>query len=148
MTEMQASIGVAQMDKLKKFCEKRKENFRILSSIFSKYPQYFILPEATDNSDPAWFSFIVTIKENCSFKREELTSYLDNKGIETRNLFAGNLTKQPGFMNKNFRIADHLQNTDYIMSNTFFLGTYPGLTHDMLNYIDQSIEEFIGLNLV
>lgn len=142
MTDIQAAIGVAQMDKLPEFCNKRKENFREWSRIFSKYPDYFILPKATENSNPAWFAFIVTLKNGAPFTRDEITQYLNNNLIETRNLFAGNITKQPGFINKNWLIVDHLDNTDYIMNNTFFLGTYPGLTKEMLDYTERILEEF------
>jgi len=143
MTDIQAAIGSAQMDKLPEFCNRRKENFGEWHRIFSRYPNYFILPEATEGSDPAWFAFIVTLKESAPFKRDELTSYFNSKLIETRNLFAGNLTKQPGFMNRNFRIAGHLNNTDYIMNNTFFLGTYPGLTKEMFEYAEEVLTVFI-----
>lgn len=142
MTDIQAAIGVAQMDKLPEFCVRRKENFREWSRIFSKYPDYFILPKATENSNPAWFAFIVTLKNGSPFTRDEITQYLNNNLIETRNLFAGNITKQPGFINKNWRIVAHLNNTDYIMNNTFFLGTYPGLTKEMLDYTERILEEF------
>ncbi len=143
MTDIQAAIGSAQMDKLALFCEKRKENFQKHNSIFSKYPEYFSLPVATDKSDPAWFAFIVTLKKNIIFTREEITNYLNDNLIETRNLFAGNLTKQPAFINKNWRIAENLNNTDYIMNNTFFLGTYPGLTDAMFLHIKKTIDSFI-----
>lgn len=144
MTDIQAAIGAAQMDKLSSFCDQRRVNFKLYSAIFGKYPQYFILPEATKNSDPAWFSFIVTLKEDCPFTREELTRFFTLKKIETRNLFAGNMAKQPGFINKNYRIAENLNNTDYIMNNTFFLGTYPGLTVEMLQYVEKSLVEFLA----
>lgn len=144
MTDIQAAIGAAQIDKLSHFCDRRKENFIEWYRIFSKYPDYFILPEAAENSDPSWFAFIVTLKEIAPFKRDELTGYLNNKLIETRNLFAGNMTKQPGFVGKKWRIADHLQNTDYIMNNTFFLGTYPGLTKEMFTYTESILDEFIA----
>jgi len=144
MTDMQAAIGSAQMDKLPEFCERRKENFKRYNEIFGKYTDYFILPEATPNSDPAWFSYIVTLKENSPFKRDELTTYLNNHLVETRNLFAGNMTRQPAFINKKFRIADHLTNTDYIMNNTFFLGTYPGNTNERLDYIESVLDEFLS----
>jgi CDP-4-dehydro-6-deoxyglucose reductase, E1 len=143
MTDMQAAIGVAQMDKLVDFCEKRKQNFKRHLSIFSKYPQYFILPEATKKSDPAWFSFIVTVKNDAPFSRDQLTTFFNENLIETRNFFAGNIVKQPAFINKNFRIADHLKNTDYIMNNTFFMGTYPGLTGEMFDYINIKLTDFI-----
>lgn len=144
MTDIQAAIGSAQMEKLPFFCEKRRENFKEWIRIFSKYPEYFIIPEASKNSDPAWFAFIVTLRENINFNRNELTSYLNNRLIETRNLFAGNIIKQPAFMKKYFRIPDNLNNTDYIMNNTFFLGTYPGLSADMFNYARYVIEEFMN----
>ncbi len=142
MTDIQAAIGAAQIDKLPWFCEQRKNNFHEWHRIFSNYPDYFILPEAIKESDPAWFAFIVTLKKGCPFTREQLTQYLDANLIETRNLFAGNITKQPAFINRNWRIADHLNNTDYIMNNTFFLGTYPGLTKEMLNYSEEVLKRF------
>jgi len=107
MTDIQAAIGAAQMDKLPEFCEKRKSNFKEWTRIFAKYPQYFILPEATEGADPAWFAFIVTVKEDAPFKRDEITRFLNEKMIETRNLFSGNMAKQPAFVNKNWRMADH-----------------------------------------
>ncbi|MDR2026242.1 MAG: lipopolysaccharide biosynthesis protein RfbH [Prevotellaceae bacterium] len=143
MTDWQAAIGSAQIDKLPSFCEQRKANFRKHKAILSKYPQYFILPEATENADPAWFSFIVTLKDGIPFSRDELTAYLNNRLIETRNLFAGNITKQPAFVNRNFRIAGQLTNTDKIMNDTFFLGTYPGLTDEMFEYIENVFSEFL-----
>lgn len=144
MTDIQAAIGAAQIQKLPEFCERRKENFNKWKNIFGKYSDYFILPEPTEGADPAWFAFIVTIKENVPFSRDQLTAFLNTNLIETRNLFAGNMTKQPGFMNQDFRIADNLENTDYIMNNTFFLGTYPGLTQEMLDYSEQVIDKFIN----
>ena len=144
MTDLQAAIGSAQIDKLPQFCLSRKGNFNEWMRIFSNYGQYFILPKATENSDPAWFAFIVTLKENCPFKRDELTRFLSEKLIETRNLFAGNIIKQPAFVDKNWRMADHLGNTDYIMNNTFFLGTYPGLKPEMFDYTEKVLADFIS----
>ena len=143
MTDMQAAIGSAQMDKLSSFCDKRRENFNIYNSIFSRYKKYFVLPEATDNSNPSWFAYIVSVKEDAPFKRDELIKYLNDNKIETRNIFAGNFTRQPASINKNYRIADHLNNTDNIMNNTFFLGTYPGLKQEMLDYISGILAEFM-----
>ncbi|MDD2576465.1 MAG: lipopolysaccharide biosynthesis protein RfbH [Bacteroidales bacterium] len=144
MTDIQAAIGSAQMDKLPEFCEKRKNHFKKHYEIFSKYPQYFILPTATEDSDPAWFAFIVTVKENSPFTRDEITQYLNSKLIETRNLFAGNITKQPAYVNKKWRIADNLEITDQIMNNTFFLGTYPGLKEEMFQYEEEVLSTFIA----
>ncbi|MFH0734342.1 MAG: lipopolysaccharide biosynthesis protein RfbH [bacterium] len=143
MTDMQAAIGAAQIEKLPYFCERRKENFNRYKKIFNKYTNYFILPEATINSDPAWFCYIITVKEDAPFNRDEITKYLNDKLIETRNLFAGNMVKQPAFINKKFVIADHLTTSDLIMNNTFFLGTFPGNTTEKLDYIEETIDEFI-----
>jgi CDP-6-deoxy-D-xylo-4-hexulose-3-dehydrase len=147
MTDIQAAIGSAQIDKLPEFCDRRKENFEEWTRIFSKYPEYFILPEATESADPAWFAFIVTLKEITPFTRDEITQYLNSNLIETRNLFAGNITKQPGFINQQWRISDHLKNTDYIMNNTFFLGTYPGLTTTMFEYVESVLDTYIQSKL-
>jgi len=143
MTDIQAAIGAAQMEKLPEFCLQRKANFNEWYRIFSKCPDYFLLPRATENADPAWFAFIVTLKEAAPFKRDQLTSFLNSRMIETRNLFAGNITRQPGFAGRNWKIAEHLNNTDYIMNNTFFLGTYPGLNKPMFDYAEQMLDEFI-----
>jgi len=144
MTDIQAAIGSAQMDKLPQFCKSRKNNFNYWNQIFSQYDQYFILPKSTDKSDPAWFSYIVTLKDETPFTRDEITTFLNSKLVETRNLFAGNMTKQPGYIDKKWRIADHLQNTDYVMNNTFFLGTYPGLKKEMFEYADGVLSEFLS----
>ena len=144
MTDMQAAIGSAQMDKLPEFCKRRKENFETYNRIFEKYEDYFILPKATPNSDPAWFSYIVTVKAGAPFNRTDLTNYFSENHIETRNLFAGNITKQPAFTGRNFRIAGNLKNTDYVMNNTFFLGTYPGIHEKELSYIAETLAKFIS----
>lgn len=144
MTDIQAAIGTAQIDKLPEFCEKRRANFSEWYCIFAKYPEYFIMPAATENSNPAWFAFIVTLNESAPFTRNELTDYMNMRLIETRVLFAGNMTKQPGFMNKNWIIANNLKNTDYIMNNTFFLGTYPGITSEMFKYSEEVLSEFLS----
>jgi len=144
MTDIQAAIGSAQIDKLPDFCKRRKENFNEWVRIFSRYPEYFLIPQATEGSNPAWFAFIVTLKKNVPFKRDEITLYFSNNLIETRNLFAGNITKQPGFINHEWRIADNLENTDIIMNNTFFLGTYPGLTKEMFDYTEKVLSDFVN----
>lgn len=144
MTDIQAAIGSAQIDKLPEFCKRRRENYNEWVKIFSKYSNYFIIPEATEGANPSWFAFIVTVKENAPFSRDEITLHLNNNLIETRNLFAGNITKQPGFINHQWRIAENLNNTDIIMNNTFFLGTYPGLTKEMLHYTEDILEDFIN----
>lgn len=143
MTDMQAAIGAAQIDKLPLFCERRKENFKRYIEIFSKYEKYIQTPVATEKSDPAWFAFIVTVKPDAPFSRDELVKALNDALIETRYLFAGNMTRQPFFDGVNYRIADNLDKTDYIMNNTFFLGTYPGLSKEMLDHIEATVDEFM-----
>jgi CDP-4-dehydro-6-deoxyglucose reductase, E1 len=143
MTDIQAAIGVAQIDKLQEFCDKRKQNFHEWSTVFGKYPEYFIIPRATEGSDPAWFAFIVTLKENIPFKRDDIIRHFNDNLIETRNLFAGNITKQPAYINKNWRISGNLNNTDYIMNNTFFLGTYPGLSKEMISYTEMILRNYL-----
>jgi CDP-4-dehydro-6-deoxyglucose reductase, E1 len=143
MTDIQAAIGSAQMDKLPSFCESRRNHFKKWFKIFSKHEKFFILPEATTKSDPAWFAFILTLKEDAPFTRDQLTAYLNTNFIETRNLFAGNLTRQPGFEKRDWRIADHLKNTDIITAQTFFLGTYPGLRSEMFDYAKDVLDEYL-----
>jgi CDP-6-deoxy-D-xylo-4-hexulose-3-dehydrase len=143
MTDMQAAIGSAQMDKLDSFCQKRKENFKRYIEMFTPFTKFLILPEATADSDPAWFSFILTVKDDAPFTRDQFTKFLNDCRIETRNLFAGNMTRQPGFINKQGRISGRLENTDRIMNHTFFLGTYPGLDKEKLDYIEEKISSFL-----
>ncbi len=144
VTDMQAAIGVEQMKKLPKFIHRRKENFRYWLDGFSKRAENFILPEATEGSDPSWFAFPVTVKSNAEFNRTELTDYLNNHHVETRNLFGGNLLRQPAYQKIEHRVAPGgLQYTDQIMNDTFFLGTYPGLSKDQIDYTFKMIDEFL-----
>jgi len=142
-TDMQAAIGVEQLKKLPDFCQSRKENFKRWSAGFEKWKDIFILPEALPGSDPAWFAFPLTLKENIRFSRTELTDYLSSKLIETRNLFAGNILRQPGYLDISHRVVGDLTNTDYIMNHTFFLGTYPGLDIEQINYVLEEIQVFL-----
>jgi CDP-6-deoxy-D-xylo-4-hexulose-3-dehydrase len=144
MTDMQAAIGSAQMDKLENFCNKRKENFERYQRIFAPYKKHLVLPEATPNSDPAWFSYILTVKKDAPFTRNDFVKHLNDNRIETRNIFAGNIIRQPAFINIKHRVAVSLDNTDFIMNNTFFLGTYPGLTDEMFDYISKVVIEFMN----
>ena len=145
VTDMQAAIGVEQLKKLPEFIKRRKENFIAWSKGFSRWPEYFILPHATEGADPSWFAFPVTVKDNPLFTRTELTNYLNNNLVETRNLFAGNLIRQPAYQNITYRVAPGgLDRTDKVMNDTFFLGTYPGLTQEMIDYTLGLIESFIN----
>lgn len=143
MTDIQAAIGLEQLKKLDGFCQARRENFRTWTNGFKKYEDYFILPEATEHSDPAWFAFPVTVRETAGFTRTELTDYLSAHLIETRNLFGGNLLRQPAYTEINHRKIGDLRNTDYIMNNSFFLGTFPGIGSEQIEYTMATIERFV-----
>lgn len=135
MTDMQASIGVAQLDKLEYFIRKRKENFDRLYNGLAPYQDKIILPKATLHSEPSWFGFLLTVKENAGFSRNKLTSFLEQNNIETRNLFCGNLTRQPAFLDIKKRQIGDLKNTDLIMNNTFFIGLFPGIDKVEIDYV-------------
>lgn len=143
VTDMQAAIGVEQLKKLPGFIQKRKENYIAWEEGFQEMKDYFILPYATGNSDPSWFAYPITVKQNAPFTRTEITDYLASKKIETRNLFAGNMVKQLAYLDIKKEIKSELQNTDFIMTNTFFLGTYPGLEREMISYTLSVIKDFI-----
>lgn len=144
VTDMQAAIGMAQLDKLPTFIEKRKENFVKIKELLMPYQEYLILPEATQNSDPSWFGFPITVKENDKFTRNELTKYLEDNKIMTRLLFAGNVTKQPAYLDAEYRIIGDLENTDCIMNNTFFIGVYPAIGDDQIEYFNDTFIKFFG----
>ena len=139
ITEMQAAIGCAQLRKLDAFIAKRKHNHSRLSQGLSKHSSHIILHTAPENSDPSWFGYVVTTKPGSKLSKNDLIDVLEKRGIETRNLFAGNLLKQPAYQDTKCRISGSLKNTDIILENTFFIGVYPGLTDEML---DQIIEAF------
>ena len=142
ITDMQAAIGVAQLKKLPKFIQKRKANFKMLFNKLKKYERYFILPQATRNSNPSWFGFPITVKDNAPFTRDEIVKYLEQNKIATRMLFGGNLTKQPAYQDIKYRIFDTLRNTDLVMNNLFWIGVYPGLSNSMLKFILRCFDEF------
>ena len=142
ITDMQAACGLAQLKKIDGFIKKRLENFNYLYSLFSKLNDYFILPEKTKNSEPSWFGFLLTIKDE-KINRNELLKFLDEKKIGTRLLFSGNVTKQPYMLDKKYIIHKNLKNTDKVMNDSFWLGVYPGLDKVHLDYIYNSVVEFI-----
>lgn len=143
MTDMQAAIGVAQMEKVSSFIEKRKENWTYLRNAFSDLEEYFILPEKATNSEPSWFGFALTIRESSKFNRQDILSHLAENKIGTRLLFAGDLTKQPSFKAANFKKIGNLNNTSTVTENTFWLGCWPGLKSQHLDYIYESVLNFI-----
>jgi CDP-6-deoxy-D-xylo-4-hexulose-3-dehydrase len=145
ITDMQAALGLAQMDRLPGFIEARKRNFTFLRERLRDIEEMLILPEATPGSDPAWFGFPVTLRTNSRVARVELLKYLDQHKIGTRLLFAGNITRQPYFERQIYRVAGQLTNTDRVMNDTFWLGVYPGLDESMLDYVAIHLERFFGV---
>ncbi|HEX5373689.1 MAG TPA: lipopolysaccharide biosynthesis protein RfbH [Aquabacterium sp.] len=146
ITDMQAACALAQLDRLDEFIATRKANFSYLKARLQSCQDFLHLPEATPNSDPSWFGFPLVLNESSGIKRVDLLNYLDQNKIATRLLFAGNLTRQPYMIGRNFRVSGALTNTDVVMNQTFWLGTFPGLTTAHLDYIADKLEEFFGLN--
>lgn len=142
-TDIQAAIGVEQLKKLDKFCDARRNNFNLWTAGFEMFKEYFILPEATPKSDPAWFAYPVSVKESAGFSRTELTNYLSEHLIETRNLFGGNLLRQPAYTDITHRKIGDLPNTDRVMNSTFFLGTFPGIGKEQVDYTMSIIDKFL-----
>jgi len=145
ITDMQAACGLAQLERVDEFIQARKDNFIYLSKKLKSLSSYLILPEATNNSEPSWFGYPVTIKDN-SIKRVSLLEFLDKNKIGTRLLFAGNLTRQPYFKDVSYRVVGDLENTDKIMNQTFWVGIYPGVSVEMLDYMVGQLEMFFDSN--
>jgi CDP-6-deoxy-D-xylo-4-hexulose-3-dehydrase len=145
ITDMQAACGLAQMDKLEGFIQARKDNFKYLYERLQSCQDFLILPKATPNSDPSWFGFLMTIKPEANIRRVDLLSYLDQEKIGTRLLFAGNLVRQPYMQGRNYRVSGDLTHTDTVMNDSFWVGVYPGLTEEMLDYTATKIESFLGV---
>jgi len=141
ITDMQAAVGLAQMASLPEFIAKRKANFARLHQGLSSLTDYLILPEAEANSSPSWFGFTITLKQH---SRNDFIRFLESKNIANRLLFGGNLTKQPYFANQHFRIAGGLEQTDKVMTNTLWLGVYPAITNEMIDYMIQSITDYLA----
>jgi CDP-4-dehydro-6-deoxyglucose reductase, E1 len=143
VTDMQAAIGVAQLEKLPAFIKARQDNFASLTKLFKKYEPYFILPQATRQSEPSWFGYPVLVKEKAPFTRADIVNHLEENKIATRMLFGGNLTKQPAYEGIKYRVAGKLDNTDLVMNNLFWIGVYPGITKDKLAHIAGTVSEFM-----
>ena len=149
-TDMQAAIGVAQLDKLPLIVEKRRINWQRLHNGLKDFEDYLILPKAEKDSKPSWFGFLISVKEQAPFSRSELTLFLEDNKIQTRLLFAGNIIKQPAFNEmrndgEGFRVIGELKNTNFIMANSFWLGVYPGMTNVKIDYMISKIGEFVKL---
>jgi CDP-6-deoxy-D-xylo-4-hexulose-3-dehydrase len=140
ITDMQAACGLAQMDRLEDFIKTRKSNFTYLKERLKNSDEFLILPEPTPKSDPSWFGFPITLRSSKNLKRVKILTYLDQHQIGTRLLFSGNLTRQPYMKGCNYRISGELINTDRVMNDTFWVGVYPGLTQQMLDFVAEKIE--------
>lgn len=145
VTDMQAAIGCAQIDKLDDIVEARRNNFRFLYDALKNTP-HIILPEAQKGSNPSWFGFLISVSPDAPFSRNDMARHLESRKIQTRNLFAGNLLRHPAFKDQEeypYRIAGQLTNTDFVMNNTLWIGVYPGMTPEMLQYMARTIREFV-----
>ncbi|MHB1700151.1 MAG: lipopolysaccharide biosynthesis protein RfbH [Acidobacteriaceae bacterium] len=142
VSDMQAAIGVSQLDKLPGFIAARNANFAYLYQALKPLEEFLILPEATPESEPSWFGFPIAVRENAPFTRDQLTRELDARKIGTRLLFAGNLLRQPAYQGVKHRVVGDLKNTDFVMNNVFWIGLYPGLSHEMLDHTVGTIAAF------
>jgi len=142
VTDMQAAIGVAQLAKLPGFIEQRKKNFISLYSAMEKYSHYLVLPSATPGADPSWFGFPLLVRDDAPFNRSDLVKHLEDHKIATRMLFGGNLLKQPAYNGIIHRVGQSLENTDIVMNNLFWVGVYPGLTPEMIDYMISMFDSF------
>jgi CDP-6-deoxy-D-xylo-4-hexulose-3-dehydrase len=141
-TDMQAALGVSQIEKLPAFVERRKQNFAHLKAALKPLEEFLMLPEATEHSDPSWFGFPVAVKMDAPFTRDQMTRRLESHKIGTRLLFAGNLLRQPAYEGYEYRVIGDMQNTDFVMNQVFWIGVYPGLTVEMLDFIAATMIEF------
>jgi CDP-6-deoxy-D-xylo-4-hexulose-3-dehydrase len=142
MTDMQAAVGCAQLDKLPEFVAKRRQNFAYLHNGLQDLQDVLLLPEPAPNSEPSWFGFLLSVKGNAPFTRNELVQHLEEKRIGSRLLFGGNMVRQPAYKDSIYRVIGDLKNTDYVMESTFWIGLYPGLTKEMLDYVISVIHQF------
>ena len=145
-TDLQASIGVAQMNKLEEFVSKRKNNWNKINNFISSKDKYFIPHVETENSEPSWFGYAITIRDGVSFTRKELLNYLNENRIDTRLMFGGNLIKQPAYQSKKYIVSGELKNADKVMNDSFWIGVYPGITDEMIEYVVEKFELFLSKN--
>lgn len=144
ITDMQAALGLAQLEKLDSFIETRRKNFVLLTKVLHKHTNKLILPHATKHSDPSWFGFLITLKPSAGISRDELVKFLNKKKIATRLLFAGDIRKQPYFKNYPYRVVGDLKNTDIILKDTFWIGVTPMINEEMIDYMGTCFDEILS----
>ena len=144
-TDLQASIGVAQMDKLPNFVTKRKNNWKKINEFIEENDKFFIPHKPTQNSDPSWFGYAISLRDNTPFSREDLIKHLNENRVDTRLMFGGNLIKQPAYKNKDYIVSGDLYNSDKVMSDTFWIGVYPGINDEMIDYVKGVITDFLSV---
>src|SRR3989344_931827 len=146
MTEIQAACGLAQLEKLEGFVEKRKKNYTLLREKLGKFEKFLLFTDPIAKADPSWFGFLITVKDGAPFTRGELLEYLNGRKIATRLLFAGNITRQPYFTNSGIRYRQigELKNSDKVMMDTFWIGLHPGITGEMIDWVADSFEDYFG----
>jgi NDP-hexose-3,4-dehydratase len=142
-TDMQAALGLTQLARLDEFCAIRRRNWRRLRESLDGLP-HLLLPEATPGSDPSWFGFALTVRPDAPFRRAELVAFLEDRKIGTRRLFAGNLTRHPAYVDREYRVVGDLRNSDIVTEQTFWVGVYPALTEEMIDYVAASVREFVA----
>jgi CDP-6-deoxy-D-xylo-4-hexulose-3-dehydrase len=140
-TDMQAAVGVSQLHKLPEFMQARRDNFAYLYAALKSLEDVLILPEATPDSDPCWFGFPIAVRSDAPFTRDELTIRLNDRKIATRLLFGGNLTRQPAYKGADYRVIGDLANTDFVTTNVFWVGVYPGLTKAHLDFMVETLHD-------
>ena len=143
--DIQAAIGLAQLDRLTSFVEKRKHNWNYLYRNLKSLEKFLLLPKSTEHSDPSWFGFAITVKKNSPISRNDLVKLLNDKKIGTRLLFGGNLLRQPAFIGTPRRVVSDLKNSDIVMNDTFWIGVWPGITEEMLNYVIEVVHDIFGV---
>jgi CDP-6-deoxy-D-xylo-4-hexulose-3-dehydrase len=144
LTDMQAAVGLAQLEKLPDFIATRKRNWQQLYNGLKPFEEFFCLPQPTPNSDPSWFGFLLTIRPDAPFKRNALINYLERHQVATRLLFSGNLLRQPAYKDIPHRVVGSLTNTDMAMTNSFWIGLYPANTSEMLDYTIDTFRGFLA----
>ena len=148
VTDLQAAVGVEQLKKFPSFIERRKHNWARLHAALEDIQDKIILPEPAENSDPSWFGFLISVRPETGLNRNDVTKYIESKNVQTRLLFSGNIIKQPCFNEIRgtdaYRVVGNLENSDFVVNNTFWVGVYPGMTDTMIDYMAQVIREAVG----